>query len=175
MYKIVTDITLIDQINEACKRYEDNQESNYCQIEKHPIRNEWVIPIIEGILRKYNLSFIEELLTDNIEELPEDWLWPYMERTYRVKIPYKLQAQAIRTKNTKKDECKLRLLIETLSEALPEQYSFYDSDYIITYLEEIYSTFSSCGNDESDLEVLQMFDEIIIEHYETLTKSVKEL
>jgi hypothetical protein len=176
MYKIITDITQLEIINSKVQELENNSSSKYCETVKHPFQNKWAIPILEGILRGYNIDFMTDswFNTDIIEELPEDWLWPYLNRTYRVKIPYQLQAKAIRTKNKNKDDYKLKLLIEVLNANLPEEYSFYDSDYIITYLEEIYSTFSSCGNDETDLEVLQMFDEIIIEHYEILTKQIKK-
>lgn len=176
MYKIITDITQLEAINNRVKELENNSNSKYCEIVKHPLQNKWIIPILPGILKGYDISFITDtwLNANIIDELTEDWLWPYLNRTYKVKIPYQLQAKAIRTKNKNKDEYKLKLLIEVLNENLPEEYSFYDSDYIITYLEEIYSTFSSCGNDESDLEVLQMFNEIIIEHYEILTKQIKK-
>jgi hypothetical protein len=90
MYKIITDIQILQQINEAAKLKEGNENVQYCELLKHPIRNEYAIPIMEGILRGYNLSFIDELLTGNVESLPADWSWPFENESIRITIPNNL-------------------------------------------------------------------------------------
>lgn len=87
MIKIISDIYQLIAINNAASVKENNPSVKYCDIIKHPIREEWVIPIDEVILKSYELNFItDEWLNSNlVEELPEDWNWPFPQQL-RIRI-----------------------------------------------------------------------------------------
>ena len=156
MYKIVTDISIITAINEAAKVDENNNNTNYCEIHKHPVNDEYAIPIIEGILKKYNLPNIDYILSDNVEVLPDDWSWPFSERTIRISIPLKLQAKAFVKKAKKKDTdslTQLGTLFDSILSSIPDYIIITDGN-VIVYLEELYT---------DDRTLLELYPEILIE------------
>jgi hypothetical protein len=87
MYKIITDITVLDKLNLIVQNMENNSDVNYSDAIKHPIRAEWLIPIDENLLKIYNPTNLDYLLSDNIETIPSDWNWPYQECIIRITIP----------------------------------------------------------------------------------------
>jgi len=91
MFKIINNIQQINEINNAVKLIENNNESNYCSINKHVSKELYVIPIMYDYLLSLNLSFIthEWLSTDIINEMPSDWSWHY-DKKQRLIIPAKL-------------------------------------------------------------------------------------
>jgi len=86
MIKITT-IEQVNQINEA----QSNKEvgSKYCEPIKHPLQELYAIPVLETILRSYQLDFITEewLSMDVYETLPDDWNWIYESESIRITIP----------------------------------------------------------------------------------------
>ena len=84
MYKITNNIEQILQINNAQAQKEIG--TTYCEVNKHCTKNLFAIPIIEPILRSYNLPFItnEWLNTDVVNDLPIDWTWDIMEKPFRL-------------------------------------------------------------------------------------------
>ena len=97
MYKITTNLSEINKINDAVKVKENNQESQYCEINKHCKLEQYSIPLLESYLRSLGLSFItEEWLTTNIvETLPFDWTWFAPEKSKRISVPNRLLSNQI--------------------------------------------------------------------------------
>ena len=153
MYKIITDIAILTAINEAAKLRENNSEVNYCEVVKHPINEEWAIPIIESILWGYELPFINDLLDGLIETLPQDWNWIYIDRPIRIIIPLWVQAKALTYTD---EETKWLYLKELVLFIRPyvEVYTLTDKENVTIYLEELYPQHEA---------ILSMFEEIKIE------------
>jgi hypothetical protein len=92
MYKIITDISIVENLNDIARNREKKKDGSidmsikYCDAIKHPIRDEWIIPIDENLLRIYNPENLDYLLSDNFETIPEDWNWLYDE-PIRITIP----------------------------------------------------------------------------------------
>jgi len=155
MYKITNNIELINKINQAAKLKEGNQEVNYCEIQKHPVRDEYAIPIIENILKGYNLSFIKEVLSNLVSELPEDWEWLYLERPVRLEIPLDVYAKSMLEK-TQSKVSKSALLGEIIEGVMPvvSEYVQITKTHAIIYLEELFK------NDET---LIKSIEEIKID------------
>jgi hypothetical protein len=147
MYKIVTDATIVTLINAAAKLRENNEEVNYCEFQKHPIREEWAIPVNESILRKYNLQNIEELLSNNIETLPDDWEWAFPHEKFRIIIPNFLILR----------ETSLRALI-----------SYCDANNIDSVVSETHSYIYISEIFEEHRAIFGQYEEITIEHKDVL-------
>jgi hypothetical protein len=178
MYKIITDLKQLEEINQAASNREGKAEVKYCDIVKHPIKELYIIPIIKHLLLNYKLDFITEewLNTDIVESYPEDWEWIYPERRIRIQIPLKLQAlsqisNAKKPKDPKatalsassvsaikeypvKDMELLGQLLNAMLPLIPGYMVINESDYIIVYLEELYAEHRY---------VLELFDDVIIE------------
>jgi len=86
MYKITT-VEQINQINEAQSKKEIG--SKYCEHIRHPLQELYAIPVLDTVLRSYQLEFItdEWLSTDVYETLPDDWNWVYENESVRITIP----------------------------------------------------------------------------------------
>lgn len=161
MYKIVTDTSILMEIDSTIKLRENNLESKYCEPFKHPIKDEWIIPIDETLLKMYNPSNLDYLLSDNISEIPGEYDWPFSLRPIRVFIPFKLQAKAQISK-AKKNKTNSNLtdlemlgeLLSTMLPLIPEFMIVNGGNDITIYLEELYPQHRY---------VLELFDEIKIE------------
>ena len=169
MFKIITDINQLTAINNAVKLKEQNNDSIYCEIDKHCKNEMYAIPIMRDYLKNLGLDFITDnwLNSNIVETLSTDWSWLYTDRLIRVSIPFNLQAKAqvSKAKKTKEDnkennssKNEYQLLGELLTNMLPlipEYMIINGGDYITIYLEELYP--------EHEM-LLRSFSEIIIEN-----------
>lgn len=160
MYKITNNLQQINEINNAVKLKEDNQDSNYCKIDKHCKDELYAIPLDNSSLLSLGLSFITEtwLTTDIVETLPKDWTWNFPIRQLRVTIPLEIQATALIDNVTGTGD-KYDWLGQIISVVYPlfSQYILTTDTSVIVYLEELYP---------QHLQVIQMFEEIVIEVYD---------
>lgn len=136
-YKIISNIEILNQINQAAKIAENNPDVIYCEEKKHPIRNEYAILILETSLRSCNLPFIDELLSGTIENLPSDWEWPFPLRLIRVIIPLWVQAKAQTYTDSEEKWYYLKDLIEAML-SIVEEFTITDLENVTIYLEELY-------------------------------------
>ena len=96
MYKLTTNISEVNSINTAQSKKEIG--SSYCEINKHCNQELYAIPIIESILKSYNLDFITDswLNSNIVENIPNDWNWHSPYKTKRFIIPNSLIVQSIK-------------------------------------------------------------------------------
>ena len=78
----------LDLINNEIKLKENNENSQYCDINYNAAQTLVAIPIHE-YLKTLNIFENDWFETDIVEELPSDWLW-HFDKKQRLIIPAKL-------------------------------------------------------------------------------------
>jgi hypothetical protein len=86
MYKIAKNTEQFDIINNKAHELSPDTTDKYSEITKHCNKDLYAIPLIDNILKSYNIEFItdEWLTTDIIDTLPIDWTWQNLDRPVRM-------------------------------------------------------------------------------------------
>ncbi len=157
MYKLTSNISLIETLNSLTKQHENNGNVAYCAINKHATLELYAIPIITSYLQAINAP--NEVFENLVETLPDGWSWNFENRLIRVSIPFDLQVKAIlaNSKNEQNYLAYLGALVEGLKTQLSE-FIVTDSTSIIVYLEFLLPEHKA---------LLESFESIKIEYYET--------